>query len=96
MIIYLKNKHTLIVGDFHLKCSIGRNGISSKKKEGDKKTPIGSFLLENLYFRKDRIKIPHTKLRLIEIKQNMGWCDDIKDSKNYNKLIKVNKKIHHE
>tara|TARA_B100001093_G_scaffold519103_1_gene606475 strand:- start:531 stop:1043 length:513 start_codon:yes stop_codon:yes gene_type:complete len=96
MIIYLKNKHTLIVEDFHLKCSIGKNGISSKKKEGDKKTPIGSFLLENLYFRKDRIKIPHTKLRLIEIKRNMGWCDDIKDSKNYNKLIKVNKKIHHE
>ena len=26
----------------------------------------------------------------------MGWCDDIKSKKNYNKLIKVNKKIKHE
>ena len=26
----------------------------------------------------------------------MGWCDDIKSKKYYNKLIKVNKKIRHE
>ena len=26
----------------------------------------------------------------------MGWCDDIKNKKNYNKLIKINKKIKHE
>ena len=26
----------------------------------------------------------------------MGWCDDIKNKKYYNKLIKVNKKIKHE
>ena len=26
----------------------------------------------------------------------MGWCDDINNKKNYNKLIKVNKNIKHE
>ena len=26
----------------------------------------------------------------------MGWCDDIKSKKNYNKLIKVDNKIKHE
>ena len=26
----------------------------------------------------------------------MGWCDDLNFPKKYNKLIKVNKKIHHE
>jgi L,D-peptidoglycan transpeptidase YkuD (ErfK/YbiS/YcfS/YnhG family) len=26
----------------------------------------------------------------------MGWCDDKKDKKNYNKLIKIRKKIKHE
>ena len=26
----------------------------------------------------------------------MGWCDDVKSKNNYNKLIKVNKKIRHE
>ena len=26
----------------------------------------------------------------------MGWCDDVSNSKNYNKLININKNIHHE
>ena len=35
MTILLKNKHTLKIDDFHFRCSIGKNGISKKKKEGD-------------------------------------------------------------
>ena len=93
MIIYLKNKHTLEVGDFKFRCSIGKNGKSKKKKEGDKKTPIGQFTIENLYYRSDRIQKPLTNLKCIKIKKNMGWCDDPLDIKNYNKLIKLNKKI---
>ena len=93
MIIYLKNKHTLEVDDFKFRCSIGKNGKSKKKKEGDKKTPIGYFEIENLYYRSDKIKKPSTKLKCIKIKKNMGWCDNPFDLKNYNKLIKLNKKI---
>ena len=52
MLIYLKNKHTLVVDDFSFKCSIGKKGISKNKKEGDKKTPVGTFDIENLYYRK--------------------------------------------
>ena len=26
----------------------------------------------------------------------MGWCDDLTNKKNYNKLIKINKNIKHE
>jgi L,D-peptidoglycan transpeptidase YkuD (ErfK/YbiS/YcfS/YnhG family) len=96
MIIYLKNKHTLQVDDFYFKCSIGKNGLDAKKVEGDKKTPRGIFNIEHLYFRKDRIKKPDTSLECIEIKERMGWCDDIKSPKNYNKLIKINKNIRHE
>ena len=93
MIIYLKNKHTLKVDDFKFRCSIGKNGKSKKKREGDKKTPIGQFAIENLYYRSDRIQKPFTNLKCIKIKKNMGWCDDPLDIKNYNKLIKLNKKI---
>ena len=96
MIIYLKNKHTLQVDDFYFKCSIGKNGLSAKKVEGDKKTPKGIFNIEHLYFRKDRIKKPDTSLECIEIKERMGWCDDIKSPKDYNKLIKINKNIRYE
>ena len=93
MIIYLKNKHTLEVDDFKFRCSIGKNGKSKKKKEGDKKTPIGQFAVEDLYYRSDRVKKPLTNLKCVKIKKNMGWCDDPLDGKNYNKLIKLNKKI---
>jgi len=96
MIIHLKNKHTLQIDDFNFKCSIGKNGLTTKKIEGDKKTPKGIFNIENLYFRKDRIDKPETLLKCIDIKEKMGWCDDIKSAQNYNKLIKIDKKIKHE
>jgi L,D-peptidoglycan transpeptidase YkuD (ErfK/YbiS/YcfS/YnhG family) len=96
MIVFLKKKHTLQVDDFYFKCSIGKNGISKKKTEGDNRTPKGIFKIEHLYFRKDRIEQPQTSLKSIEIKKNMGWCDDVSNSKNYNKLININKNIHHE
>ncbi len=95
MIIHLKNKQTLKIGNFYLRCSIGASGITKKKIEGDKKTPSGFYSIEHLYVRKDRIKKIHSKLKIIKIKKNMGWCDDIR-SKKYNKLIKIKKNIHHE
>ena len=87
MTIYLKNKYRLQVDDFAFKCCIGKNGLSKKKIEGDKKTPIGRFSIENLYYRSDRIKKPTTKLKCIKIKKKMGWCDDPLNQKNYNKLV---------
>ena len=95
MIILLKNKQTVQIGDFKFKCCIGKNGLTKFKKEGDFKTPRGTFKIEHLYFRKDRIEKPITKLKCIEIKKNMGWCDDPK-SKKYNKLIKINKDYSYE
>ena len=96
MIIYVKNKHTLQVEDFRFKCCIGKGGTTKNKKEGDKKTPKGIFEIENLYFRKDRIKKPKTLLKCIEIKKEMGWCDDIRLPDKYNKLLKIKKNTKHE
>ena len=95
MRIIIKNKETLLYDDFIFKCSIGKKGTTSDKIEGDKKTPKGIFSLGPLFYRKDRITNPITKLERKEIKKSMGWCDDIK-SKNYNKLIKIDNKIKHE
>jgi len=96
MIISLKNKDTLQIDTFKFKCCIGKNGLSKKKIEGDKKTPIGLFQLGDLYFRKDRIKVPYAKLNKIVIKNNMGWCNDTTSKKKYNRLFKFNNKISHE
>ena len=96
MTILVKNKHTLQIDEFKFRCCIGKKGLTSNKKEGDKKTPKGTFKIENLYFRKDRKEKPLTLLKCIKIKKNMGWCDDIRYPKKYNKLIKIEKKIRYE
>ena len=96
MTIYVKNKHTLQIDEFKFRCCIGKNGSSRNKKEGDKKTPRGVFEIENLYFRKDRKNKPNTLLKCVEIKKNMGWCNDINSKQFYNKLIINNKNLKHE
>ena len=96
MIIYLKNKHTLQIDDFSFKCCIGKNGLSKSKVEGDKKTPIGMFELEKLYFREDRIRKFKSNFKISKINKSMGWCNDTKSKKYYNKLVKINKKLKHE
>lgn len=95
MNLILKNNNTLLLDDFKFKCVIGKNGRSFDKKEGDLKTPKGTFSLGPLFYRKDKFTNPPTKLSKIPIKKNMGWCDDI-NNKFYNKPILIDKKIRHE
>ena len=85
MHIELKNKF-LYFENYKLRCSIGKRGISSKKREGDKKTPKGEFKLKYILYRKDRVFNFQTKLKKIKIDKKMGWCDDPK-SNHYNKII---------
>ena len=96
MTIIIKNKVTLLFDDFMFRCSIGKKGLTKNKIEGDKKTPIGIFSLGNLFYRKDRNPKPLTKLKCVPIEKNMGWCDDFKSNKYYNKLIKSSKNVRHE
>ena len=96
MIILLKNKYTIKVDNFIFRCCVGKNGITKFKQEGDLKTPKGTFQIENLYYRKDRIKKPKTKLKCVGITKYMGWCDDVSSKKYYNKLINNKSKLHHE
>ena len=86
MNIKLKNKF-LYFDKYKIKCAIGKRGITSKKKEGDNKTPMGTFTFISIFYRKDRISKIKSKLKKNSIKKNMGWCDDI-SSKHYNKMIK--------
>ena len=87
MNIILKNRFLYFL-NYKLKCSIGKNGISNKKKEGDGKTPKGNFKFKYILYRKDRIPNLKTKLKKIVISKNMGWCDD-PNSKYYNQMIKL-------
>jgi len=95
MKIIIIEKDTLLYDEFKFKCSIGKNGKTTKKIEGDNKTPKGHYTLGPLYYRKDRLPKLSAKLKKIEIMKNFGWCDDVK-SKFYNKPIKINSKVRHE
>ena len=95
MLIRLKNKDRLNIDEFTFKCSIGKNGLRSKKKEGDLSTPRGTFSIKKLYYRPDKIKKVDTKIQKIKIKKSMGWCNDPKHKK-YNSIINTKYKIKHE
>ena len=95
MQIIVKNNNTLLYDNFKFKCVIGEKGSTLKKTEGDKKTPKGIYNLGPVYYREDRISKIDTRLQILKIKKTMGWCDDV-NSKDYNKIIKINKSIKHE
>ena len=94
MIIINKSGY-LKYNDIKFKCALGKSGIGKKKIEGDNITPKGTFKIVKIYYRKDRIKEINSAFSLIEIKKNMGWCDDPK-SKKYNQLIKLPSKDRNE
>lgn len=82
----LVRKNILTFNDISFKCSIGKNGITEKKIEGDSCTPAGEFTLGNIYYRKDKVILPNIRFKKVEISRNLGWCDDV-NSNDYNKLI---------
>ena len=79
-------KHFLYYKDYKLKCAVGKSGITNNKKEGDLSTPKGTYKINALYYRKDKIKKFKCKINQKVIKRNMGWCDDINSNK-YNNNI---------
>ncbi|MDQ5957929.1 MAG: hypothetical protein QG665_268 [Patescibacteria group bacterium] len=54
--------------------TVGQNGLSTNRAEGDMSTPAGCFSLKEVYYRADRLSIPKTGLPTRAIEQNMGWC----------------------
>ena len=84
----LINQKYLTFNNYKAKCAVGKRGIGFKKREGDLITPQGQYKIKYILCRKDRVKKIQSKLKVIKIKKNMGWCDDPK-SKEYNKLVNL-------
>ncbi len=70
------------------RCAIGRDGITGDKREGDHKTPIGTFPLRQCFYRPDRLPEPETTLPCTPLSPDDGWCDDVADAL-YNRHIKL-------
>ena len=68
------------------KCSIGFNGLSENKSEGDGCTPVGTFRINKILYRPDKINDFNFLLDTEVIGKLDGWCDDV-NSKFYNQKI---------
>lgn len=73
---------------FEIEAFLGRNGVTINKKEGDLKTPIGTFNLGIAFGMHDiqkELKIPY-----IQINKDLYWVDDV-NSRYYNQLVDIQK-----
>ena len=85
MNLLVKNNN-LFANSSKLRCAIGRNGLTTNKKEGDLSTPIGIFKFNKIYYRADKLGKIDFKIESSIIQKNDGWCDD-PESNLYNKHI---------
>ncbi len=74
------------------RCAVGRNGIAreGEKREGDGKTPSGTYALRRPYFRPDKVdraSLP-AALKPIALTMNDGWCDAPGDP-DYNRFVQL-------
>ena len=65
--------------------SIGKTGITAKKREGDNATPSGNHKIISVLYRPDRVRKPCDWAKTI--KPYDIWSDDVKDP-NYNRIGK--------
>jgi L,D-peptidoglycan transpeptidase YkuD (ErfK/YbiS/YcfS/YnhG family) len=78
----------LIAGHISFKAACGRSGRGVLKHEGDGLSPVGSFRLETLLYRSDRVLRPRTGLRAQALKDGWAWCEEVGD-RNYNRCVHV-------
>ncbi|MCR9136834.1 MAG: L,D-transpeptidase family protein [Alphaproteobacteria bacterium] len=65
----------LSAGGLVFPAMLGRNGLRLFKREGDGATPVARMRLLYGFCRADRLHVPPTRLKMISIRQTMGWCD---------------------
>ena len=77
-------------------CSLGRNGATYFKREGDGKTPIGAFEILSGFIQRERFPaMPKTQLALRQLTGREGWCDEV-NSPTYNRPIRLPNPAGHE
>ncbi|MGI9401559.1 MAG: L,D-transpeptidase family protein [Rhizobiaceae bacterium] len=79
-------------------CTLGENGISVIKREGDRRTPAGRFALAGVFFHPGNLGkygASGIKSGAKPLNPDMGWCDD-PSSGNYNRPVKLPISVSHE
>ncbi|PCJ60707.1 MAG: hypothetical protein COA65_03175 [Rhodospirillaceae bacterium] len=73
-------------GDARFCCALGREGVTTTKREGDHATPAGEFPFRRVLYRADHLAPPKTSLPVAPICPQDGWCD-APQHKAYNRPI---------
>jgi L,D-peptidoglycan transpeptidase YkuD (ErfK/YbiS/YcfS/YnhG family) len=79
-------KGILRVGAVDMPCLLGRSGMTHRKREGDGRSPIGTFALRTLLYRADRLNKLRSPLSSRPVAQTEAWCDNV-DHRCYNSLM---------
>lgn len=74
-------------------CTLGRNGLSGRKCEGDGCTPRGAHRIAQVLYRPDRMSEPHPDAT--PIRPGDLWSDDPADPA-YNSMVRVPHPFSHE
>jgi L,D-peptidoglycan transpeptidase YkuD (ErfK/YbiS/YcfS/YnhG family) len=97
--VYVKTANSRVgvlrVGQMYFPCFLGKNGKTYRKREGDGKSPIGKWKLEQLYYRPDKMGRPNSAVNCKAMKPNDGWCDAAGDGR-YNRHVTLPFKASHE
>lgn len=69
-------------------CAMGRSGTipEAEKREGDGKTPLGTYMFRQVFYRPDKMEKPTTRLPTTPLSTGLGWCDDPRRIE-YNRLV---------
>lgn len=78
----------LQAGALRIPCALGRAGIGAAKREGDGRTPRGTFPIRRLWWRAEHGPRPVTALPVRMIRESDGWCDAPGD-RNYNRPVRL-------
>ena len=83
-------ERTVTCGGLSLACRIGRRGAVALAdgREGDEKTPLGSYRLRFGLYRADRLPRPRSALTFWPLREDDGWCDAPNDPA-YNRFIRL-------
>lgn len=78
-------------------CRIGRGGSVPQEhgREGDEKTPLGTYSLRFGLYRADRLPAPKSRLTLRPLRPDDGWCDEANDPA-YNRFVRLPYPASHE
>jgi L,D-peptidoglycan transpeptidase YkuD (ErfK/YbiS/YcfS/YnhG family) len=77
----------LHLGHLVFPCLVGRTGRIFRKREGDGKTPVGTWALTKGFYRADRMRKPPAE-NMRHMRASDGWCEK-PGSQFYNAHVKL-------